>query len=149
MIKDKIENKNIYIGINKKFIDAFKYLEEKNLETLSNGVHKIIEEDIFAIVSEYKTKELDFGLWEGHKKYIDIQYIVRGNEKIGYCNLEKVLIEKQYNVDEDVLLGHANGDFITMNEGDFMILFPQDIHKPGVIDNKSATVKKIVLKVKI
>lgn len=148
MIKDNIRNYKEYTLVHDGIHKAFNYLINTNLDELSIGVHDISNNDIFAIVSEYKTQNQNIGLWEAHRKYIDVQYLIKGTEKIGYCDINQLIVEKQYDEEADVVLGHLDGDYITLREGDFMILFPQDAHKPGKRDKEELNIKKIVIKVK-
>lgn len=148
MIIDRLENNSIYCAINKRFSQAFKYIYDTDLSLLTPGIYTICGDEIFVIVSEYETKSLSEGLWEAHKEYIDIQYIIKGNEKIGCCNIKNLVVEKQYDAEFDVVLGQASGNLISLNEGEFMVLFPEDVHKPGIVNNKIEQVKKVVIKVR-
>lgn len=150
MIKDKLDNFGTYLEINYNFVNVHKYLKYTDFSLLANGKYFLDGEDLFAIVSSYSTKSSDEGIWEAHRKYIDVQYVFEGNEKIGVCDIDKLEIKQDYNIDQDVVLGQARGDLITLNKGDFMILFPQDAHQPGIsVDFTKQNIKKIVVKVKV
>lgn len=149
MIFDKLDNIDIYEGINENFKIAFDYLKNIELSKLNTGVHKIDGDKVFAIVSEYETKNINDGLWEGHRKYIDIQYVARGKERIGISHIDSAEITQEYNQEADVLLGNSEGQYIDVNQGEFMILFPTDFHKPGVRKDEKENVTKIVVKVEI
>jgi len=149
VIIDKIENYRQYSSINEKLLEAFVYLNTIDFKAVQPGKYEIMNDEIFAIVSAYETKNKEEDLWEAHKKYIDIQYIVKGIERIGYCNLDRFKVTQEYDHNLDVVLGQAEGDLIVLHEGDFMILFPQDAHKPGNSDNRKSKVKKVVVKVRI
>ncbi|BEP30342.1 YhcH/YjgK/YiaL family protein [Helicovermis profundi] len=149
MIIDNIQNIGMYKNIGKYLDEAINYILTTNFDKISPGKYQVIGDDVFAIISEYETKNEDDGFWEAHEKYIDIQYIAKGIEKIGYSNIERFEIKNCYDCDSDVALGRADGDFITLFPGDFMILFPQDVHKPGNQYCEKAQVKKVVVKVKI
>ena len=43
----------------------------------------------------------------------------------------------------------GSGDFYTMESGDFMIIYPDEIHKPGIKVNENKYVKKAILKVAV
>lgn len=148
MIIDNLKYINSYFDINNKIYTAIEYLKELEIEKISVGKY-MIDDEIFALVSEYETHEEVEGLWEAHREYIDIQYIAKGVEKIGYCAIDKLSVSDEYNQNLDVVLGHAEGDFVTLFKGDFMILFPQDAHKPGNLYHLKSKVKKVVVKVKI
>lgn len=150
MIIDNLHNNTIYRPINKRLNKAFDYLINTDFNTIQPGKYEIDGDEIFAMVFEYQPKPIKEGMWEAHEKYIDIQYMAKGIEKVGYCNIDELIVEKEYDPDSDVILGQAEGDIITLNEGNFMIFFPQDLHKPGIeYNNDREMVKKVVVKVKI
>ena len=74
MILDKIENYKLYVNINQRIARAFTYILETDFSQLSLGKHLIEGEDIFALLQEYDTKEIENCKLESHKKYIDIQF---------------------------------------------------------------------------
>lgn len=148
MIIDKLENYNIYLGIHNNLIDAFKYLKNLDIDCIQPEKYEIKNDELYAIISEYETSDADEGLWESHKKYIDIHYISEGAEKIGYSHIDNLNVTHEYDCTNDVILGRAHGDFITLNKGTFIILFPDDAHKSGIKYKESNNVKKVILKLK-
>lgn len=149
MIVDNLMNCNLYITIDNRFANVFRFLNENDLCNLEVGKHSIMEDDVFAIVSEYETKDKNEAFWEAHKKYIDIQCLAKGEEQIGILPVEKLDITQAYDNSNDVVLGKAEGKYITLNTGSFVIFYPNDAHKPGIMIDEKAIVKKIVVKVKI
>lgn len=149
MIIDKLNNIDMYKCINDKLCIAKDFLMNLNKDTLSSGKYDIYEDDVFAMVFEYETKNEEEGYWEAHRDFIDIQYVLSGMEKIGYCNIEDLNVCKEYDKETDAVLGYANGNFIGMKEGYFMILLPEDAHKPGNIYEEICEVKKIVVKIRL
>ncbi|MBK1809948.1 YhcH/YjgK/YiaL family protein [Clostridium sp. YIM B02505] len=147
MIIDKLENGQDYFGLGEKIKKALEYLENTDVSNLTPGKYHIENDEIFAMVSEYDTKSVEGALWEAHKRYIDIQYMVKGTEKMGYTNVENIETTVDYDVEKDILFGTAQGDFVTVEEGMFIIFKPQDGHMPSISVEKSETVKKVVVKV--
>ncbi len=128
---------------------AFKYVENTDLSKINIGKYQIDDDKIFAVVSEYKTKNLEQGLWEAHKKYIDIQYIISGKEKMGYCCIDDMKIAVKYNDENDIIFMNGQGDFLTVNEGSFALFTPKDAHMPSIRVNDSKCVKKLLVKILI
>lgn len=148
MIIDKIENARLYYGISSKIEQAFRFINETDLLQIPLGKHKIDGEEVFAIVMEYDTKAKSESNFEGHHKYIDLQYIVSGSEAIGVTTFtNQVPIET--NKDDDYELYDLDADLIKFNAGVFMIFFPDDLHMPGVHLNGISKVRKVVVKIKI
>jgi len=148
MIFDQLKNSEIYFPINEKFKKAFDYLKSVDFTNTEPGKYEIEGEDIYAIVQQYDTKPLTSAKWEAHKKYIDIQYIVSGKEKMGYSHKSKMIITQEYNEEKDALYLKGEGNFLTAETGYFAIFFPSDVHMPGIALNLSTPVKKVVVKVK-
>lgn len=147
MIIDKLNNGTYYYSLGTKIQKAIEYLRNTNLVELEPGKYQIEEDTIYAMVFEYDTKSMDGVLWEAHKSYIDIQYMVKGLEKMGYTNVENIKTTVEYDGEKDILFGTANGDFVTVQEGMFVIFTPQDAHMPSISGEKSEKVKRVVVKV--
>lgn len=147
MIIDKLENGTYYYGIGTKIQRALEYLRNTNLAELESGKYQIEDDSIYAMVSEYDTKPIEGVLWEAHKSYIDVQYIIEGSEKMGYTNVDNIKTTIYYDIEKDILFGTANGDFVTVEQGMFVIFTPQDGHMPSINVEKSEKVKKVVVKI--
>ena len=110
-----------------------------------------IENGVYVSVQEYTTKARSEAKYEAHKKFIDIQMILSGKELIAVSPIEKMTISDEYNEEKDFMLFHHNDectDYV-LEAGDFLILYPQDVHMPGVCVNEKSPVRKIVVKVPV
>ena len=112
------------------------------------GRYALDGDRLFVIVNDYATVSFRDGQLEGHRRYIDVQYMAHGAEWIGYAPLGDLPVQTDYNEDEDCILFAGRGSFIPFKEGMFAVFFPQDLHLPGVGDTPSP-VRKVVIKVKI
>jgi YhcH/YjgK/YiaL family protein len=102
------------------------------------------------MVSEYTVKPEESGVWEAHRQYIDIQYILKGEEKIGYGHIDSFKTVNEYDIDKDVTILSGNGDFFHLNKGFFAIFFPEDVHMPCIVSNiEVQDVRKVIFKVKV
>lgn len=150
MITDTLKNIHIYDCISGNLVKGFNFLLNTNLNDLTDGKHSIQGEDIFASVSSYQTKEFDVNRWEAHKKFIDIQVLTQGSEKIFYAPVDFMNKEViAYNPEKDIMFFNGEGNCISIIPSQFVLLFPTDAHQPCIINNKIEFVKKIVIKVKI
>ncbi|GKU26600.1 YhcH/YjgK/YiaL family protein [Clostridium folliculivorans] len=147
MIIDKLDNGTEYYGLGGRIKKALEYLKSTDLAELEPGKYQIENDEIYAMVSEYDTKSVEEVLWEAHKSYIDIQYMINGSEKMGYTNAENIKVTTEYDSEKDILFGTADGDFVTVEEGMFIIFKPQDGHMPSIRIDDSERVKKVVVKV--
>lgn len=134
---------------NERMQKAFEFLMEADLKSLEVGKHLIEGEDIFALVQEYNTKESELCRFESHERYVDIQFIVTGVEKMSWLPIEKLtLVENDLAKSDKALYKDTSvGNNFIVNEGEFVIFYPEDGHKACISVDKPCLVKKIVLKV--
>ena len=149
MIIDKIENSGLYLNLGKRIAKAFKYINSTNFSKVKPGRYEIENEDIFAFVNEYETKDVNDCVLEAHRKFIDIQYIYSGVELIGVAPLVNQIPVVEYDEGKDCVFFNEEASFIKMTAGMFAIFFPDDLHMPGVKADSISKVKKVVIKVRI
>ncbi len=135
---------------------AFAFLKDNDLQKLANGKYKIVQgtpggdgDNVFATVTEDSTKDFDKTKWESHRKYIDLQYVIKGEEKIGVCPVAKATVTNAYNEKKDVANYTAEGKIYTAVPGTFFIFFPTDAHRPNITTGGNNADKKIVIKIKV
>jgi YhcH/YjgK/YiaL family protein len=129
---------------------AFEFLANADLENMAPGRYEIAGSDLYASVDAYKTKDIETARFEAHRKYADIQYLISGEERIGIIRFDQTEITDPYNDTRDVMfLKATQGNFNLATPLNFFVFFPEDAHCPGVCVTEPATVKKVVLKVRI
>lgn len=105
------------------------------------------------IACEYDTKPLnDESKMEAHKQYIDLMYMVEGEEMIYVKDTEALCnITKEYDSSIEALLADVDGDVsaIKLTAGRFIVLYPQDAHCPSCCCKEPCNVRKIIVKVPI
>ena len=152
MIIDKLENCKLYYGVHKNMEKAFAFIQKALNEDLPAGKYEIEGKDLYASVQEYDTKEESMVKYEGHRNYIDIQYIAKGAEAVEVVDIEHTEPFIEYNPEKDAEFFTPNGKTWkgVWNAGEYGIFFPNDIHRPAMrIDGASAHVKKILIKIKL
>lgn len=148
MILDKIENAGLYTAINARISKGFEYIKTTDLISITSGKFEI-GDGLTAIISEYETKNVEDCNLEAHEKFIDIQYIISGEELIGYVPLNKQVPTIAYNSDRDVVFYKEEVALTKLEAGMFAVYFPTDLHQPCIKSGASSTVKKLVIKVLI
>lgn len=153
MIKDNLQHIHYYNYLTKELQLALKYLKDTDFSTLENGKYEVLEGKVFAIVQNYTTKEESEGKFEAHRKNIDIQFIVKGSERIGVGQLEEFEEDVSYDEEKDIVFLKPNENtkinFVKLNAEEFVILTPQDAHMPSINVENPAYVKKVVLKIAV
>jgi YhcH/YjgK/YiaL family protein len=147
MILDNLKNAHLYTNVSERIALGLKYLQETDLDALEVGKYEIDGTNVFASVMAYDSRTLDLGKWEAHKKYIDIQYIISGAEKMYYSNISNMVETTEYNEVKDIMFYKGEGDALTVREGNFAIFFPEDVHMPNIAVDAPAAVKKVVVKI--
>ncbi len=149
MIIDKLSNSQLYSTLGERINKAFAYLKQTDFSNMELGKYEIDSDNIFALVNEYNTKDESEGKLEAHKKYIDVQFVAKGRELMGYAPLENQKIINEYNEQNDITFFEGERSFTKVEAGMFAIFFPNDLHMPGINVGDSEFVKKIVIKVKV
>lgn len=148
MIFDTLQNVDNYKGLGRVYT-ALKFLSETDFSKIDLGRYEIQGNDIFYMVQSYDT-DPSKTISEAHKKYIDIQYMVEGEEIIGVTDIstEKELVEAKE--ENDVWFYNCKTEPLVLSEGKYMVLYPNDLHCPGVATKGEAlTCRKVVVKVKV
>jgi biofilm protein TabA len=145
MIYDLLENSQYYSNINRSIELGLSFLKSSDLMALQPGRIDLEGESIYALVQQYFTKPELSGVWEAHRRYIDIQYMVSGRECIGFSILNTMNLGA-YDAQRDFQSMSGSGHILNLFAGSFVIFYPQDAHMPGLIDVAEAQVKKIVIK---
>jgi len=147
MIADNLKNAHFYYNLEEKYRLALEFLKNTDLMATPNGKYPIKGDEIYAIVQEYSTKQESEGKLEAHQKYTDIQYIISGEEKLGYAYIERFSPTTPYDQEKDIIFGEGTCSFIEAQAGDFLIFTPQDAHMPCISIDSVTPVKKVVIKV--
>lgn len=121
MIIDRLGNSDMYNGINPGFKKAFDFLKTNDLANMEVGRYDIDGDKVFALVQE----------------------------KVGYYPVEGMKAIKPYDaVNDFTALEDVPGDFMTLRDDIFMLLFPEDGHLPAIAVDQPMDVKKVVIKIK-
>ena len=151
MIFENLSNINIYKGLSADIYEGLAFLSQANTD-MENGVCQLSPR-VKAIVSEYETKRENECGYEAHKKYIDIQCVLKGQERAACLPIEKLLETKPYSEEDDAAFYTAEikhqPSYLSLQPGYFAIFFPQDGHMPQLCVDNPQLVKKVVVKVGI
>ena len=131
---------------------AVDFLLKPETAALPDGTYQIEGRNIYAQVQTYVTTNPSKILYEAHKKYVDLQYIVEGMETIYCLNLEDIRIVRPYDEKYDICFGlprTEEGVPLKLNAGDMSVFFPEHAHAPKLLLSGSHRVKKIVIKIAV
>ncbi len=151
MIIDKLENWEHYsFGSGWKL--AFEFLRTLTPDS-DEKKYNIQGDDIFAQVMSYKTRTPDTAVLESHRKFVDIQAVLNGGERIECFSRDGLVVDTAYDESKDAEFYKRScpgSTHVDMAPGTFIMLFPHDAHMPSLmIENEPEMVKKVVVKIKV
>jgi len=131
---------------------AIEHCLKTDFSRVALGKHLIEGDDMFAIVSAYNTEPKEKKNAECHKKMIDIQFVTEGEEAVGISSKSSKnhVIDPYADANDWELYSDVENEyFITLKKDDYVILFPEDVHRPGCVLNEVSPVRKIIIKIKM
>ena len=152
MIYDQMKYAGLYKNMMPAITTALEKAASYTPDYYPGGRVDVDGDNIFLLLNSYETHSTEDALCEAHQKYIDVMYMVEGEEIIYVKPTEKLsTITQDYDPQGDALLAKLDADAtpVRLTTGSFIVLFPQDAHAPACCDVSPKTVKKIIAKVKI
>ena len=145
MIYDSLKHIDNYKGLGDVYT-ALKFLAETDLSGQELGRYEL-NDRIYYMVQQYETKPKTVA--EAHEQYIDIQLLLAGEEVIGVASIDadKELVDAK--PEKDVWHYTCATQPVTLTAGEFMVLYPSDIHMPGATLGAPVACRKVVVKVKV
>ena len=130
---------------------ALNYLAETDLAAMEPGRYDI-NEDFYILRQSYESKPSEACKFETHEKYVDIQWIIEGEEAIEVTDLNGMIITEPYDPAKDAQF-YATPDApvsrVVVKAGSYMTLYPEIVHRAGLAEGKSVHVEKVVGKVRL
>ena len=145
MIVDRLGNRAVDAHLAPRVWQALEYLRTTNMAAVAIGRHELDGDRLFALVQEYHTRPPDACVWEAHRRYIDVQYVVRGAERMGHARLGQVAEREAYDPARDVAFFEPGTKFVTVPAGTFAIFGPDDVHAPCGAVTSPSPVRKVVV----
>jgi YhcH/YjgK/YiaL family protein len=128
----------------------FRILKSTNFSGLDPGRHEVAGENLFHMINQYVTKDAESVKFEAHRKYIDLQYVMEGEELIGISGFEYASETDSYVAEKDIAFYTVSkAEYHKATASEFFVFFPEDLHQPGVKAENPMEVKKVVFKILI
>ena len=147
-VNDEVQNKSLAKDI--QFCIEYAKKNENKILSLVHGSYDVGYNDIKMNVGKYFTKQENEKIWESHKKYLDVQIMINGTEKVAISNIRNMEV-KSFDSEKDLVILEGEKEFdLVMRTGDVLVFFSNDVHKPELniseTDN-SGSIRKIITKV--
>ena len=134
-------------------VRALDFLKNTDLQALPGGRHAIEGDMMYANVDDVETKLFETTKPESHKNYIDIQFMVKGQENmVFFVDHGRVKPIESYPERDCYFYPNESVDegHIYCPEGYYTVFFPSDIHRPLLaVDDKPIKIRKVVVKVHV
>ncbi len=150
-INDKLQNSSLTKDI--QFCIDYATKNKDEILLLKNGSYDIDYNGIKMNVGKYFTKREEEKFWESHKKYLDVQIMIDGSERVAINDIRNMR-EKSFDSERDLIILDGDKMFdVIIENGDVLVFFPNDVHKPELDifnsenEEKCEDNKKIVTKV--
>lgn len=152
MIFDNIKKIALYDKLSENIKMGLDFLESHSQDdSLEAGEYILKEKEVIAYVVEKTTQAQEETNMEYHDCFIDIHYIMKGQEYCGLAPMDYTLKDTDYNEEKDLgfLAEVKDSSGIIARQGDFYIVWPHEPHRPlCTVGEKCEEIKKIILKVK-
>lgn len=127
---------------------AIEYIKANVTEATEKGKHEIDGSRLFYLISEDMTELFEKRRAEYHARYLDIQIVLKGQEGMTFSVLPAGKPDTDWLADKDIafLAEWEQEKTLILNEGDFVVFYPQEVHKPLCAVGTPAPVRKAVVK---
>ena len=147
MICDTLDQLHLYKGFHKNLDTAIELLAAHPLDTLPLGRTEVDGNEVFINVMDADLKPHTGSHAEYHRLYADLQIDLTGGEGWGYTNLPGAEIGEftgdcGFQDSASVVTG-------ALGEGRFVLFFPEELHKPGLVQHGCVGVRKAVVKIRM
>lgn len=150
MILDRFQNLPRYAENDRVLLPAYDFIANYKKHPFECGRYEIDGNRCFAFVQKYETVSADKD-YEAHERYMDLQYVVSGTEKMFWVPKDRLLCTVPMDAQKDIAFytekdGAAPCELV-VHADEFAIFYPQEPHKPGCFTHTPETVEKIVVKI--
>lgn len=128
--------------------DALAFIEALSAETPLGRYE--FGEGCYVLVMECNTTA-GRGRVETHQKYVDVQYLLDGEEAMCVTPASPALtVETPYNVEKDIAFFHyTEASYFVCHTGEGVVFYPADAHRPCLAPAAPMKIKKAVVKLPV
>ncbi|UGA54871.1 YhcH/YjgK/YiaL family protein [Vibrio sp. VB16] len=120
------------------------------LSSLELGVTKIDEDRFFVVKVQDNDRALEDSQIEIHRSYIDVHLVLAGQETLTYAikpATSAFMDGKEFDNDVEFVESVNNEQSVTLNEGEFVVFYPGEWHRPMVSKSGGQPIHKVVIKI--
>lgn len=147
MIIGKLTNASEYLGIHPLLDRAISLLTPEYLEAVPTETRYLDGENLYVTRFDYETVPFEDTFYESHKKYLDIQIVIRGREWVDIAH-PAGLTRYENKGDFYAYRGEAD-QRVLLSPGTFLVVFPGDAHRLKISVDGPEGVSKVVFKLRV
>lgn len=127
------------------------FVNDNDLVKMKAGHYVIDGMELYMNIDEYRTQPFEQRKYEAHEEYVDVQCILSGQESIFIEHVRDLRVKDSYDPERDIAFLEDGKKPVRfdLHEGDFMVIYPGEAHKPCVVLEQECEVKKAVFKIKV
>ena len=148
MIYDSLKHLDSYRGIHPGVLRGLELLRDTDFSQMADGRYEVDGENLFYMLQSYTSSPAN-DTPEAHKKYIDIQFLISGQEKIAVGPLEEMTEQVEARPEGDIWFYRGPLSEVLVSGDKFAALWPGDAHAPGIAVGEPTPCRKCVVKVKV
>ena len=148
MIVAKLQNKAEYYGIHPELDKALDCLTPEFLENAAAEKTLLDGENLFVTKFHLETVPEEETFFEAHKKYLDIQVVTQGAERVEIAHPDTLTLTEQ----RGDFYGYtgAGEQTVFLRPGNFLIVFPGDAHRLKMpVEKPGEPFTRVVFKIKV
>lgn len=148
MIIDHLRNADRYCPLHPGFAAGFAFLRREDLASLAEGRYDIDGDRVFAVVARAAGRGHEQSPLEIHRRYIDIQFTIGGEDRIGWMPASDCRqVASPFDEKQDFgFFDDQPASWFAVAPGIFAVFYPKDAHAPLAT---SGLVHKVVVKVAV
>jgi len=144
MILDTIARRSAYAEMGRLSL-LLEYLAAVTPERFPADTVELMGRQVFANPVTLTTKPEDACVFEAHRRYADVHYIIEGCEKIVVADVAGATLRGTFDTVSDFgLFDCRGGTACILHPGDFLVCFPHDAHRVAIAPGEPAAVRKLV-----
>lgn len=149
MLFGNINHLQEFSYMEKGILECFDYVKEHDLLQYEKGSHPIDGDRLFVNVVEYETTAVENRFWEAHKQYLDVHFMLEGEEQIDLNFIGNMDVKEFVERDDFLPMDGDKNASVILRAGDFLVCYPNDGHRTAVAVNGPEKIKKAIFKVRI
>lgn len=137
------------LELKKRINSAIDYIKGLNIDNIPINEKIVVDDGFYYSIQSYTTKFEDECNFESHRKYVDVQFMVSGQERMDISDISRLTVKENYDLEKDVMFWNIPKHMacVTLNTGDLIVLYPENAHRGSIAEIDRSKVVKIVGKV--